>query len=211
MDMTFRFARIRGNANGYTVRNDTESPDMSTNGTDLIQAIREDHQQIKSLLETVRTQLDAEAFQKLVSKLAVHETAEEEVVHPLTRNAPGGEPVVEQSLEEEDKGKKALSELEKMGVQDPRFPASFEQLRTDVLAHAQHEEQDEHPKLARSVDAKKLESLARVFRSAENTAPTHAHSMSPESATGNIAVGPFVAIADRARDAIRNAMRDERG
>ena len=53
MDMTFRFARIRGNANGYTVRNDTESPDMSTNGTDLIQAIREDHQQIKSLLETV--------------------------------------------------------------------------------------------------------------------------------------------------------------
>ena len=50
-----------------------------------------------------------------------------------------------------------------------------------------------------------------MFRSAENTAPTHAHSMSPESATGNIAVGPFVAIADRARDAIRNAMRDERG
>jgi Hemerythrin HHE cation binding domain len=137
--------------------------ETSRDGSGLIEVIRDDHQQIKTMLEPVRTGMHADAFQQLVAKLAVHETAEEEVVHPLTRNAPGGEPVVEQRLEEEDKGKKALAELEKMGVDDPRFPAGFEQLRTEVLAHAQHEEQEEHPKLAQSVDQEKLRSLAKVF------------------------------------------------
>jgi hypothetical protein len=31
--------------------------------------------------------------------------------------------------------------------------------------------------------------------------------MAPESAVGNVIVGPFVAIVDRVRDVIRDAMR----
>jgi hypothetical protein len=39
---------------------------------------------------------------------------------------------------------------------------------------------------------------------AEKFAPTHAHRMAPESAVGNLLVGPFVAMVDRVRDAIRD-------
>jgi hypothetical protein len=38
-------------------------------------------------------------------------------------------------------------------------------------------------------------------------APTHAHKMAPTSATGNVVLGPFVAMVDRVRDAIKEHSR----
>ncbi|HEY3723291.1 MAG TPA: hemerythrin domain-containing protein [Acidimicrobiia bacterium] len=175
---------------------------------DVIDAILEDHRRIKELMSEV----DAappdgrdEPFQRLVAMLAVHETAEEEVVHPLARKASGGDAIVEARLAEEAKGKEALARLEKTGPQRADFDELFEQLRDDVLAHAEHEETEEHPKLREATDAQRRRDLTRIFRAAESTAPTHGHAHAPESATGNMLVGPFVAIADRARDAIRKA------
>jgi hypothetical protein len=112
---------------------------------------------------------------------------------------------VEARLAEEAKGKEALARLEKTGPQRADFDELFEQLRDDVLAHAEHEETEEHPKLREATDAQRRRDLTRIFRAAESTAPTHGHAHAPESATGNMLVGPFVAIADRARDAIRKA------
>jgi hypothetical protein len=43
---------------------------------------------------------------------------------------------------------------------------------------------------------------------AEAMAPTHPHKMAPESAAGNLLVGPFVAMVDRVRDALRDARKD---
>ena len=146
-------------------------------------------------------------FEGLVHKLAVHETAEEEVVHPLLYGAPGGEAVAEARIDEESKSKDVLSELEKMGVDDPEFDARFAQLRSEVLAHAEREEREEHPKLEQAVERDKLQQLAKVFRAAESVAPTHPHPKGPDTALGNIIVGPLAAVADRARDAIRNARR----
>jgi hypothetical protein len=108
-------------------------------------------------------------------------------------------------MAEEDKGKKVLAQLEKMGVDNPDFASSFRELRNDVLRHAEREEAEEHPRLAEAVDEDRRRKLGTLFRSAEATAPTHAHAASPESAVGNMVVGPFVAAADRARDALRNA------
>ena len=50
--------------------------------------------------------------------------------------------------------------------------------------------------------------MGRAFQLAEAMAPTHAHRMAPESAIGNLLVGPFVSMVDRVRDAIRDATRD---
>jgi hemerythrin superfamily protein len=178
---------------------------------DVIGAILEDHAEIKQMMTKVETATTSdakeEAFHSLVRKLAIHETAEEEVVHPLTRKAPDGEEVTKELLQEEDQGKKVLAELEKMDVNDSEFGVKFEKLRRDVLHHAEEEEQQEHPRLQASVDDGKLRDLTKVFRAAEQTAPTHAHKAAPESATGNMVAGPLVAIADRARDAIRSAMK----
>jgi hypothetical protein len=95
-----------------------------------------------------------------VRKLAVHEVAEEDVVHPLTRQAPEGDAVAEARLKEESKGKDLLAELEEMGVDHPEFDARLETLRSEVLAHAKREEEEEHPKLEQAVEEKRLRELA---------------------------------------------------
>lgn len=182
----------------------------SRNANDVVDEVLQDHAEIKQLLSDVERYdggARRDAFQQLVGKLAVHETAEEEVVHPALRRT--ASEVVEERLSEEDKGKKLLHELEEMGVDDPRFHAAFAQLEDEVLRHAEREEQEELPLLRSTVEADQLLSMAKIFRAAENTAPTHPHPHSPESAAGNLLIGPFVAIADRTRDAIRR-MRESK-
>jgi hemerythrin superfamily protein len=177
--------------------------------TDVIEEVLKDHNEIKELFTRVEQSIGdqkREAFEELVRKLAVHETAEQEVVHPLARKAEASD-VVEERLTEEKEGERALSELVKMGVEAPEFKDMFEQLKADVLFHASKEETDEHPKIRSGVKAAQLEKLAAIYRAAEATAPTRPHPSGPTSAAGNLAVGPVVAIMDRARDAVRDAMQ----
>ncbi len=178
---------------------------------DLIAAILDDHAQIKALFRQAQsaTSTDAKrsAFDRLVRKIAVHETAEEEVVRPLTRQAPGGDAVADARIAEESEGKAALAKLESMGVDHPDFDDHFQMFRSKVVAHAEHEESDEHPRIEEAVDEDRLRKLAKAFRAAEAIAPTRPHPGGPTSAAGNAVVGPVVAIADRARDAVRSALR----
>jgi len=186
---------------------DTDGDRTAERHDDLIAAVRADHATIKTMMNEVSVAgPDKEdRFRRLVAKLAVHETAEEEVVHPMGRRLPGGDEVVERRLEEESKGKSALAELERMGVDAPEFDAKFDTVRDEILQHADREEEEELPRLAREVDTERLVQAARLFRTAEKVAPTHAHEHSPESAAGNVLVGSFVAMADRARDALHGA------
>jgi hypothetical protein len=92
-----------------------------------------------------------------------------------------------------------------MGPGDPGFLAKLASFQADVVAHAEREEREEHPLLQRE-DQDRLRSLAGAFRAAESAAPTHPHPHGPESAAGNMILGPAVAVADRARDAVRSAM-----
>ena len=55
-----------------------------------------------------------------------------------------------------------------MGVDDPGFGVAFDAFRRDVLAHAEHEENEEHPRLAEFVDAARLEELGEMFRTEES-------------------------------------------
>ncbi|MFP5376464.1 MAG: hemerythrin domain-containing protein [Acidimicrobiia bacterium] len=147
-----------------------------------------------------------ESFECLVRLLAVHETAEEEVVYPALRSVGAeGERVAEARTAEEDEAKKALSGLEGLGVDGEGFAARFQAFRADVVAHAEAEEREVFPLLRRSLDGDKLDRMRRALEAAEKMAPTHPHPHAPESALGNLVVGPFVAIADRVRDAIRGA------
>ncbi|MFP1624088.1 hemerythrin domain-containing protein [Streptomyces sp. 5K101] len=85
------------------------------------------------------------AFRRLVRMLAVHETAEEEVIHPFTRRAgPGGEKVVEERLREEREARELLSCLDGMDTDGPKFPPEL-QVRLDVMRHAWAEERHRVP------------------------------------------------------------------
>jgi hemerythrin superfamily protein len=176
---------------------------------DVVDLLTAQHQQVKSLFATLRTARgDAaqEPFDQLRKLLAVHETAEEEVVYPALRSL-GADDIVEARLAEEDQAKEALADLEKMGPTAPGFAGELASFEKAVLAHAEAEETEVFPRLRKGIDQDRRQKMARAVRVAEAVAPTHPHPRAPESAIGNLVVGPFAAIVDRVRDAIREHAR----
>ena len=86
-----------------------------TGREDVITLLQRQHQEIRQLFDEVdRADGDARraAFHRLVRLLSVHETAEEELVHPTVRHQDGGRPVVEARLDEEHRAKELLSTLD---------------------------------------------------------------------------------------------------
>lgn len=144
-----------------------------------------------------------ELFDCLRRTLAVHETAEEMVVYPELRAASKtGHTIADARLTEESEAKKALSELEKLGVDDATFDERFTDFRKAVIAHADAEEADVFPFLEEHVQGKTLIDMADLILTVESMAPTHPHPHGPESALGNLVVAPFVSMVDRVRDKI---------
>ncbi len=175
---------------------------------DVVDLLIAQHQEVKQLFAELGQQSAGreETFQRLVRLLAVHETAEEEVVYPALRSTGSyGERVAEARKSEEAEAKQALSDLEKLGVDGEGFDDQLHAFRIAVLDHASREESEVFPHLRKSLDAEKLRAMRSALELAEKTAPTHPHPHGPESAIGNLVVGPFVAIADRVRDALRKA------
>lgn len=180
----------------------------SSHKPDVVELLEDHHEHIRGLFAIVtdRDTPDRQRrFEELRRFLAVHETAEEMVVHPRAREAGDGDSVVDARLKEENEAKKVLSDLDGMKVDDPSFTMGFARLRTAVLAHAENEEREEFPGLRQHTDAKTLQKMAQAVRAAEALAPTHPHP-GVESLTANLMVGPVAAVVDRARDAVRAVM-----
>ncbi len=191
-----------------SVNQQEPTPSESQDVVDLLLAQHEQVRELFSQLEQASGETRRDAFDQVVRLLAVHETAEEEVVYPAVRRmVDDGDTLADARTAEEAKAKDALSELEKLGVDHPDFDSKLDSVKQVVLVHAENEEREVFPELRQSHNQEQLETMARGVQAAESLAPTHPHPHGPESAAGNIAVGPFVAIADRVRDAIRNAAR----
>lgn len=173
---------------------------------DAIDLLVAQHSLIRDLFAEVKSaqgEAQQDAFHRLRRMLAVHETAEEEVLHPTARQKiEGGDAVVDDRLAEENECKQLLGRLEELQPGEPQFLELLEQLRFAVLTHARAEERYEFVQLRRASDPATLRAMATVIRAAEAGAPTHPHP-GVESAIANIALGPFMAIVDRVKDAIR--------
>jgi hypothetical protein len=141
-------------------------------------------------------------FGALRRLLALHETAEEEIVHPLARRAiVHGEAVIVARLAEEKEAKTILAELETLPADSPEFDRLARELQVRVVAHAESEEREEFVRLVAVLDAQTLTRMRRAAKLAETLGPTRPHP-GIESATANLLVGPFAAMIDRARDAL---------
>lgn len=172
---------------------------------DVVDFLVGQHELIKVLftqtLEASGEQREKE-FVELRRLLAIHETAEEEIVHPRAkRELPNGAQVVGSRLKEEHEAKTVLRELEKLDVDSPEFTKKLTKLRDAVLDHAEHEEKDEFAKLHQKLTADQLEQMGRAAKLAEAVAPTRPHP-GVEAQVSNLLAGPFAAMMDRARDAI---------
>jgi hemerythrin superfamily protein len=195
-------ARFRRGVIGYAL---TMTQTQVANARDVVSFLKAQHEQIKGLFEQVLKSTGSEreqAFLELRRLLAVHETAEEEIVHPRAkRELSDGESVVSARLQEEHQAKEVLAELEKLDVESTEFETKFRKFQQDVVAHAEAEEHQEFEKLQDELDDGQLERMRSAVRLAEAMAPTRPHP-GVESAPANLLAGPFAMMLDRARDAI---------
>jgi hemerythrin superfamily protein len=178
---------------------------------DVVAFLIAQHNLIKDMFDDVLCASDTKAREKafvdLRQLLAVHETAEEMVVHPRARREMNaGDKIVDARLQEEHDAKEQLSRIESMDIGSQAFIDELTKFRDAIVEHAEREENEEFSKLQRKLDADELKSMASAVRVAEAIAPTRPHP-GVESAKLNFAIGPFASMLDRARDAIGAALR----
>jgi hypothetical protein len=180
---------------------------------DVIDLLLTQHSEIKELFGRVveaRGDEKRDLFQDLVRLLAVHETAEEELIHPLARTQlENGQTIADARLQEENEAKQALSDLYDLGVDHPEFDTQLGTLRQAVVEHAEREEHEEFGYLQKSLPADRLQRLTGAVLAAQKVAPTRPHP-GTEGATANLLLGPPLAVFDRVRDAVRDFDKEGR-
>ncbi|MEV8516842.1 DUF2795 domain-containing protein [Dactylosporangium sp. NPDC051484] len=178
---------------------------------DVVDILLTRHSEIKQLFAQLATAQGAgkqEVFHTLVRRLAVHESAEELVVHPAARDIiADGDQIIDQLLHEESDAKRALSDLYDLGMDHPEFDRHLSVLGESVVAHAAQEERMEFTRLREQADADRLRRLGRAFEAAEALAPTRPHPGTGESAIANLFAGPPIGVFDKVRDAMRDWRR----
>jgi len=176
-----------------------------TTGNDVVDFLKDQHKRVKALFSKVLAaegRQRVEAFYELRCLMAVHETAEEEIMHPVAKSVlPGGAAIVATRLDEESEAKKALAEIEKLDVDSEEFGAKMGKLQAAVLAHAESEEREEFNKLATIVDEQRLRKMRKSAELAEWVAPTRLHP-GVESVSTTMLAGSFAYMAERVRDAM---------
>jgi len=167
------------------------------------------HLRVKELFADVRASTGAhrrQAFDELRALLAVHETAEEMVLRPASREV-AGDAVARARNAEEKEANEILAQLEDMDVESTQFAEMLARFERAVLDHAAHEEAEEFPAVRANRTPQQLASMARAVRAAEGIAPTHPHPSTAGSTAAQFVVGPFASLVDRTRDAVSKALR----
>jgi hemerythrin superfamily protein len=176
---------------------------------DVVTLLTHQHGDIRNLFDEVEAtegEERREAFRRLVRLLVVHETAEEEVIHPFAREGiPGGEQLMAERLAEEKAAKETLAALDGLDTDDPTFLPELLKLRKDVQEHARAEERYEFTHIRRSTDVTNLAAMAKAIKAAEAMAPTRPHP-GVESGAAHNAVGPVADLTDRTKDTVRKVM-----
>jgi hemerythrin superfamily protein len=173
---------------------------------DIVDLLTEQHRHIRALLDQlIAGEGDAEKqFCELVRMISVHESAEEQVVHPVAERAVFGVyQFVLPRLREEHEAKRALAELWDLGVHHVDFLPKLSEFAKAVSEHAAHEEVEEFPVLRRQLSVNALQRMVGSVQAAEAVAPTRPHPHAGESATATLLMGPPLALFDRTRDAVR--------
>ncbi|WP_418960817.1 hemerythrin domain-containing protein [Streptomyces tritici] len=172
---------------------------------DILEQLLQQHEEIRNLFaETLESEGEAkqQCFDELRGLLAVHETAEEMILRPVARRVAGKEEAAARN-DEESRANEELAALEKLDVHSAEFDARLTAFQREVEHHAQHEEREEFPRVRAECTLDDRRAMGRRLRAAERLAPTHPHPGTAGSTAAQWTVGPFVALLDRAKDALR--------
>jgi hemerythrin superfamily protein len=135
---------------------------------DVIAVIASQHEHVKKLLEAVRQETGhrrATAFHALRLTLALHETAEEQAIHPQALHQLGPyERAATNRIAEEQAAGQTIAGLELVDVDSDQFNYTFGHLATSVTDHAAAEEADEWPVLHLITDPAVINAMTEQMR-----------------------------------------------
>jgi hypothetical protein len=137
------------------------------------------------------------AFGDLAQLIAVHEMAEEQIIHPLMRRLRPDDHLVDRLHDEESQISDALSDVVRAAAHG-HLDDTIGGPREMMNAHSRREERDEFPQFRRSVPVQERREMGRAVRAAEAAAAAEAGPRDPALA-GPRAVAQ---TADRVRDAL---------
>jgi hemerythrin superfamily protein len=175
---------------------------------DVVRILLDQHARIRDLFGQVRQatgRRKQDVFDELRRLLAVHEAAEEMIVRPLTRSAAGGNRIASARNHEEHMAAHLLADLKKLALTSTAFSDALAEFEAKVLGHAEQEEAEEFPLIAKSRSEQQRAWLGRGLRLAEAMAPTHPHPTAAGSTAAQYVLGPFASLLDHARDVMARA------
>ena len=175
----------------------------------IIEELRRDHDEVRQLLNSLSVatgEARRDMFQQLVGELIRHEVAEEEILRPVSKRD-AGEAVANARIKEESEAEELLKEMEKLDTDSAEFATKLATLHQEVERHATAEETEEFPLVAQKESADRLAQMGKAYEAAKTLAPTRPHPSTPNTPAANMLVGPFAAVIDRARDAVREAVK----
>ncbi len=138
---------------------------------DVIRILYEQHAQIQDLFASVEQASGGrrqEVFDELCALLAAHETAEETVLRPVSRETAGAD-VVQARNQEEEKANQVIAELRGLDVNGSEFDRKFADFKGAVVDHAEHEENDEFPSVLEERDEEERRVMGERLSKVEAT------------------------------------------
>jgi hemerythrin superfamily protein len=136
---------------------------MTDPSTDVTAVIAPQHEQVKQILQLVterRGEARQTAFHQLRLTLALHETAEEQAIHPhVKQQLRGGDAAATDRVAEEKGAGKAIAELERLDLDSDEFTSKFTVLASRVIEHAAAEETYEWPVLREIADRAVIQTM----------------------------------------------------
>ena len=132
---------------------------------DIVRILLTQHAEVKDMLNQIEAASGAERkrlFTQLTTTLKAHETAEESVVRPVTKET-AGEGVVDARNAEESEADELIATLSDFDVDSATFDAQFAEFKQAVSDHAEAEEKEEFPTIQSGRNAAERKALGDEF------------------------------------------------
>lgn len=174
------------------------------NVIDLLEA---DHRLVEDLFTRYRNlhhpEGREEIAEEIIHELSVHAAVEEIFVYPLVRRSlDDGEDVADHAIEEHQKVKELLKDLEKREADSVEHIKVMNDVIDSTRHHISEEESDMLARLRQRCDQDTLEEMGAAVESAKKVVPTRPHPLVPGTATAQLIAGPWASLVDRARDLV---------
>jgi len=171
---------------------------LSGSQPDVVDVLLAQHKLVRELIAEVsgaQGEARQRAFDELRTLLALHEAAEESIVHPAAHDG-----VAEARVAEEQHAARAIAQLESLDPGSEAFDQAFAAFAQAVLAHADKEEREEFPALREGTSSRTLQEMAERVVSGQEQA--YAHMGGDLADPAGLVAEPFAARLDEASTAM---------